>query len=55
MRLTADAGPVLTIGRDCTAYVLGLDFMSGQLAEQEAIAFLTDFAGRLNEPLSHIL
>jgi len=55
VRLTADAGPVLTIGRDGTAYVLGLDFMSGQLAEQEAIAFLTDFAGRLNEPLSHIL
>lgn len=55
VRLTADDSPVLTIGRDDTAYVLGLDFTAAHLAEQEAIAFLTDFAGRLNEPLSHIL
>ena len=55
VRLTASAAPVLTIGRANASYSLGLDFMDAQLSEGEAIAFLTDFAGRLQEPLRHIL
>ena len=55
VRLTAGEGPVLTIGRDDAAYVVGLDFMPTQLSETEAIQFLTDFAERLQEPLRHIL
>jgi len=55
VRLTANAAPILTIGRDDACYVLALDFMEGQLTENEAIQFLTDFAERLQEPLRHIL
>ena len=55
VRLTADLCPVLTIGRDETAYALSLDFSASQLTEIEAIRFLTNFAERLQEPLRHIL
>lgn len=55
VRLTAGECPVLTIGRDETAYVLGLDFHTTHLGEDTAIRFLTDFTGRLQEPLRHIL
>ncbi|KGF69520.1 hypothetical protein LL06_11245 [Hoeflea sp. BAL378] len=55
VRLTAGESPVLTISRDDSAYVLGLDFMATQLAEKDAILFVTDFAGRLQQPLRHIL
>ncbi|MBU4531888.1 MAG: hypothetical protein KUA43_04140 [Hoeflea sp.] len=55
VRLTAGACPVLTIGRDDTAYILSLDFTASQLTETEAISFLTDFAERMQEPLRHIL
>ncbi|WP_299866702.1 biotin/lipoyl-containing protein [uncultured Hoeflea sp.] len=55
VRLTAGVAPVLTIGREEASYVLGLDFLAGQLTESEAIQFLTNFAERLQEPLRHIL
>lgn len=51
----AAAAPVLTIGRDRDAFVIGFDYHDSQLDEAAALAFVTGFAGRLEEPLRHLL
>ncbi|TNB48981.1 pyruvate dehydrogenase [Martelella lutilitoris] len=57
IRATARAAtaPVLTIGRDREDFIIGFDYHDGQLSEAAALAFVTGFAGRLEEPLRHLL
>lgn len=51
----AETAPVLTIGRDRDDFIIGLDYHDGQLSEAAALAFVTGFAGRIDEPLRHLL
>jgi len=53
--LGAGEAPVLTIVRDGDAYALSLEFAPGQLDADAAIALIDGFAGRLAEPLRHLL
>ena len=53
--LGAAAAPALTITRDGTDYVLGLEFAPGALDAEAAIALIDGFASRLAEPLRHLL
>jgi len=55
LSLGAPACPVLTVSREGDALILTLDFTAPQLEDQAALAFLTGFAGRLEEPLRHLL
>lgn len=55
MRVGPGAAPILSIGKDGESYLLTLDFTDGQLSEDAAIAFITGFAGRLSEPLLHLI
>ena len=51
----AETAPVLTIGRDRDDFIIGFDYHDSQLDEAAALAFVTGFAGRLEEPLRHLL
>ncbi|MBB4123235.1 biotin/lipoyl-containing protein [Martelella radicis] len=51
----AETAPVLTIGRDREDFLIGFDYHDSQLNEAAALAFVTGFAGRLEEPLRHLL
>lgn len=55
MRVGPSTAPILSIGKDGESYLLTLDFTDGQLSEDAAIAFITGFAGRLSEPLLHMI
>lgn len=55
LSLGADAAPVLTIAADGDAYTITLEFTDGQLDRTQAIALIDGFAGRLEEPLRHLL
>jgi pyruvate/2-oxoglutarate dehydrogenase complex dihydrolipoamide acyltransferase (E2) component len=47
--------PVLTIGRDNEAFILSFDYRESQLSEVEALAFMTEFAERLADPLQSLI
>ncbi|SMH39460.1 biotin/lipoyl-containing protein [Maritimibacter sp. HL-12] len=53
--LGAAEAPVLTITQDGEAYALSLDFAPGALDADAAIVLIDGFAGRLAEPLRHLL
>lgn len=55
MRLGAAEAPVLTIAKVKKHYLLSLEFTAQQMNDDEAIGFMTDFCGRLNDPLKHVL
>ncbi len=47
--------PVLTVCRERKDYAVSLDYLAGQLDEDQAIEFVTGFVDRLGEPLRHLL
>ena len=51
----AEAAPVLTLMRQGTGLALTLECSAGQMDGSAAIALLTEFAGRMQEPLRHLL
>ena len=55
LSLGAHAAPVLTVAADGDAYTITLEFTDGQLDRTQAIALIDGFAGRLDEPLRHLL
>nr|WP_272212740.1 hypothetical protein [Marinicella sp. W31]MDC2878655.1 hypothetical protein [Marinicella sp. W31] len=57
IRATAltETAPVLAIARDRDNFVIGFDYQVSQLSEAAALDFMTAFAGRLEQPLRHLL
>ena len=55
MRLPAVSIPTLGLVREGDFYTVTLDFSSDYLSEDVAILLITGFAGRLAEPLRHLL
>ncbi len=55
LALGADEAPVLSIATDGEAFSISLEFVDGQLDRTQAIAVIDGFAGRLDEPLRHLL
>jgi pyruvate dehydrogenase E2 component (dihydrolipoamide acetyltransferase)/2-oxoglutarate dehydrogenase E2 component (dihydrolipoamide succinyltransferase) len=53
--LGAASVPALTVADEADDYVLSLDFAPGQLDPDAAVRLLDGFAGRLDEPLRHLL
>jgi pyruvate dehydrogenase E2 component (dihydrolipoamide acetyltransferase)/2-oxoglutarate dehydrogenase E2 component (dihydrolipoamide succinyltransferase) len=47
--------PVLTVCREREDYAVSLDYLDGQLNDDQAIEFVTGFVDRLGEPLRHLL
>jgi len=47
--------PVLTVCREREDYAVSLDYLAGQLDDDQAIEFVTGFVDRLGEPLRHLL
>lgn len=47
--------PVLTVCREREDYAVSLDYLDGQLDDDQAIEFVTGFVDRLGEPLRHLL
>ena len=47
--------PALTLTRDGEVFVVSLDFSLGQLDADAAISLIDGFAGRLEQPLRHLL
>lgn len=52
---SAHVAPVLTIRQEQENYLMSLDYRLEQFDENVAIEFITDFAGRVREPLRHLL
>lgn len=52
---SAAGAPVLTVCREQEDYAVSLDYLAGQLDEDQAIEFVTGFVDRLGEPLRHLL
>ena len=55
MRLGAPTCPVVSVAQQDGTLRLTLDFMPGQFDDETAIAMLTGFAARLDDPLTHLL
>lgn len=55
MTLAGDPAPALAVGRSGDRFTLTLTFTAGQLDADAAIALVTGFAARLNDPLRHLL
>lgn len=53
--LGAEDTPVVTLTRSATGLTLTLECSPAQMSAREAIQFLTDFAGRVEQPLRHLL
>ncbi|MBO6852200.1 MAG: pyruvate dehydrogenase [Marivivens sp.] len=51
----AEAAPVLTIGNDGDGLSITLEYGGGQLAPAAAIALISEFAGRMEMPMRHLL
>ena len=51
----AEVAPVLTIGNDGDGLSITLEYGSGQLAPAAAIALISEFAGRMEMPMRHLL
>jgi pyruvate dehydrogenase E2 component (dihydrolipoamide acetyltransferase)/2-oxoglutarate dehydrogenase E2 component (dihydrolipoamide succinyltransferase) len=51
----AEAAPVLTIADDGAGLSITLECGADALAPDTAIRLLTDFAGRMEQPLRHLL
>jgi pyruvate/2-oxoglutarate dehydrogenase complex dihydrolipoamide acyltransferase (E2) component len=47
--------PILTVCREREDYAVSLDYLDGQLDDDQAIEFVTGFVDRLGEPLRHLL
>ncbi|VVT23838.1 biotin/lipoyl-containing protein [Hoeflea sp. EC-HK425] len=52
---SAAGAPVLTVCREREDYAVSLDYLAGQLDEDQAIEFVTGFVDRLGDPLRHLL
>lgn len=55
LRCGAPECPTLTLAAEDEALALTLEFTAAQLSEGAALALITDFAGRLEDPLRHLL
>ena len=53
--LGAEEVPVLTLARAGAGLSLTLEFLPDRLAPGAAVAFLSDFAARIEDPLRHLL
>ena len=51
----AEGAPVLTIGNDGDGLSITLEYGGGQLAPAAAIALISEFAGRMEMPMRHLL
>lgn len=51
----ASAAPVLTVGRDGGSHTITLDYREERLSEAQAFSLVDAFAGRLADPLRHLL
>jgi len=55
VQLGADACPVLSITRSGNGLRLSLECSGDQMSAEEAVNFLSNFAGRMEQPLRHLL
>ncbi|MFP1631851.1 biotin/lipoyl-containing protein [Zhengella sp. ZM62] len=51
----AGAAPVLTVSRDGGSHTITLDYREDRLSEAQAFSLVDTFAGRLADPLRHLL
>ncbi|MDU8911410.1 biotin/lipoyl-containing protein [Aestuariicoccus sp. MJ-SS9] len=55
LRLGAEAAPVLSLTSTGSGVALTLECAPGQLRPEDALSLISDFAGRLEQPLRHLL
>ncbi len=55
VQLSAPDAPAVSVCRDGDALAICLDFTARQLSEDEALAFVSEFAARLQDPLRQLL
>jgi pyruvate/2-oxoglutarate dehydrogenase complex dihydrolipoamide acyltransferase (E2) component len=55
VQIGAEDVPTLTLTRKGNGLTITLEFASGQLGATDAIALLSNFAGRMEQPLRHLL
>lgn len=55
LRLGAPECPTLTVATEGDTLALTLDFTAAQLSETAALSLIAEFAGRLEDPLRHLL
>jgi pyruvate dehydrogenase E2 component (dihydrolipoamide acetyltransferase)/2-oxoglutarate dehydrogenase E2 component (dihydrolipoamide succinyltransferase) len=55
VQVGAEDVPTLTLTRNGVGVSITLEFASGQLSAPDAITLLSNFAGRIEHPLRHLL